>query len=312
MQKLSELFDVIYPATMILNQQILNEKGINFVSSKGINNGVSAKIQETDKHKKYSKYAITVALKGSVLSSFVQPKEFYIAHQTAVLYPKLKLTENELIYYCLSIRANKYRFNYGRQADRTLKDLLLPSKNEIPEWVNETDYKFDENLTKPLNNLVLKLDILNWRYFPLTKLFYIKGTKTTPVAELKKYGPGKYPYVTTQATNNGVEGFYGYYTEEGNVLTVDSAVLGYCSYQPLPFSASDHVEKLIPKFNMNKYVALFISTIINAEQYRYNYGRKCCQERMKKSHIKLPAKNRKPDFKFMESYIKSLPYSSSI
>jgi hypothetical protein len=63
---------------------------------------------------------------------------------------------------------------------------------------------------------------------------------------------------------------------------------------------------------MNKYVALFISTIINAEQYRYNYGRKCSQERMRKSHIKLPSKNGIPDFEFMESYIKSLPYSSSI
>lgn len=96
------------------------------------------------------------------------------------------------------------------------------------------------------------------------------------------------------------------------MLTIDSAVLGYCSYQPLPFSASDYVERLIPNFNMNKYIALFIATVVNAEQYRYNYGRKCCQERMEKSHIKLPTKNGEPDFEFMEDYIKSLPYSSSI
>jgi len=63
---------------------------------------------------------------------------------------------------------------------------------------------------------------------------------------------------------------------------------------------------------MSNYVALFISTIINAEQYKYNYGRKCSQSRMRKSHIKFPAKNGVPDFGFMENYIKSLPYSSSI
>ena len=148
--------------------------------------------------------------------------------------------------------------------------------------------------------------------FKLKTLFKITGTKTTPLIELEEHEVGKYPYVTTQATNNGVEGFYDYYTEEGNVLTVDSAVLGYCSYQPLEFSASDHVEKLIPKFSMNKYVAVFISTIINTEQYRYNYGRKRSQERMRKSYIKLPSKSGKPDLKFMENYIKSLPYSSSI
>lgn len=130
--------------------------------------------------------------------------------------------------------------------------------------------------------------------------------------ELEEYGSGKYPYVTTQATNNGMDGFYDFFTEEGNVLTVDSAVLGYCSYQPSPFSASDHVEKLIPKFKMNKYIAMFMATIVNQEQYRYNYGRKCSQSRMDQIRIKLPSKNNQPDFAFMESYIKSLPYSSSL
>jgi len=183
--------------------------------------------------------------------------------------------------------------------------------------LNYSSFLFQNRLSysvsnKAVDNKPIELDTSNWQSFELEALFKITGSKTTPLLELEEYGKGKYPYVTTQATNNGVTGFYDYYTEEGNVLTVDSAVLGYCSYQSLPFSASDHVEKLIPKFSMNKYIALFIVTIINVEQYRYNYGRKCCQERMEKSHIKLPAKDNKPDFEFMESYIKSLPYSSSI
>lgn len=33
---------------------------------------------------------------------------------------------------------------------------------------------------------------------------------------------------------------------------------------------------------------------------------------MKQIKIKLPAQNGKPDFKFMEDYIKSLPYSKSL
>ena len=129
---------------------------------------------------------------------------------------------------------------------------------------------------------------------------------------MEEYGNGKYPYVTTQATNNGIDGFFDFYSEDGNVLTADSAVLGYCSYQALSFSASDHVEKLIPKFKMNKYVAMFLTTILNLEQYRYNYGRKCSQDRMKKISIKLPSKNENPDFEYMENYIKSLSYSSSL
>ena len=109
-----------------------------------------------------------------------------------------------------------------------------------------------------------------------------------------------------------MQGFYNFSTEKGGILTVDSAVLGYCSYQPLNFSASDHVEKLIPKFEMNKYVALFLVTIINQEQYRYSYGRKASQSRMKKVSIKLPTKNNQPDWDFMAKFIKSLSFSKSI
>ena len=163
-----------------------------------------------------------------------------------------------------------------------------------------------------MSNIHYSLNKQSWKSFFLKELFDIKGSKTTPLTDLIEYGKGIYPYVTTQASNNGISGFYDYYTEEGNVLTIDSAVLGYCAYQPLNFSASDHVEKLAPNFPMNKYIALFFVTILNMEQYRYNYGRKCSQTRMRQIAIKLPTKEGTPDFEFMENYIKTLPYSSSL
>jgi type I restriction-modification system DNA methylase subunit len=168
----------------------------------------------------------------------------------------------------------------------------------------------------PFSKNNFDLDVSNWQSFKLDAdkkgLFEITGSKTTSILELEEYGKGQFPYVTTQATNNGTADFYDFYTEEGNILTVDSAVVGYCSYQLLNFSASDHVEKLIPKFAMNKYVALFLVTIFRLEQYRYNYGRKCSQSRMKERSIKLPVKKGIPDWQFMEDYIKSLSYSKSI
>ncbi|MDD4216100.1 MAG: N-6 DNA methylase [Bacteroidales bacterium] len=170
----------------------------------------------------------------------------------------------------------------------------------------------NEVSSKAYNNEDIVLDTKSWISFKLDELFTITGRKTTPLLELEEYGNGVFPYVTTQATNNGIEGFYDFSTEKGNVLTVDSAVLGYCSYQELDFSASDHVEKLIPNFEMNKYIAMFLVTIMNLERYRYNYGRKCSQTRMKEISIKLPSKDNKPDFALMENYIKTLPYSLSI
>ena len=81
----------------------------------------------------------------------------------------------------------------------------------------------------------------------------------------------------------------------------------------MPFSASDHVEKLIPRFKMDIYVAMFFVTIFNMEQYRYNYGRKCSQTRLKESEIRLPVDSEgKPDYNFMREYISHLGYSSNL
>ena len=160
----------------------------------------------------------------------------------------------------------------------------------------------------------MELDTPAWKQFDLTTLFKVSGSKTTPLLELEEAGIGKYPYVTTQATNNGVAGFYDYFTGQiRGVITVDSAVVGYCSYQDGPFSASDHVEVLTPRSPLNAYVAMFLVTVLNMEQYRYNYGRKCSQTRLRRSKIKLPvSQSGDVDYEFMEQYIKTLPYSANL
>lgn len=313
--KLSNLFDIKYGNGFELYNLRSYKKRIKniipFVARTAKNNGISAFVEIMDDVMPFQGGLITVSVSGSVLEAFLQPERFYTGFHILVLYPKYDMSTIEKLYYCQCIRANKYKYSYGRQANKTLKDILVPEF--MPNEFANIDYeKLNTLNSQSIINQDFKLDTSSWQSFDLKTLFEVKGSKTIPLLELEEYGKGKYPYVTTQATNNGAEGFYDYYTEGENMLTVDSAVLGYCSYQPLPFSASDHVEKLIPKFEMNVYIALFIVTVINAEQYRYNYGRKCSQKRMKKTYIKLPSKNEKPDFEFMENYIKSLPYSSSI
>ena len=149
------------------------------------------------------------------------------------------------------------------------------------------------------------IDTSQWKEFKLSELFDIASSKTTPLEVLMNdIGFGKSPYVTTQATNNGVASFFKSATEEGGVLSIDSAVLGQCFYQKNNFSASDHVEKLIPKFNMTDNIALFLVTLINKEQYKYSYGRKRSQKILRAESIKLPATaTGEPDWQFMEEFM---------
>jgi hypothetical protein len=312
---INKLFDIRYGTNLeLVNLEQCTKidlNSINFISRTEYNNGISAFVFKLNDVVPNPSRTISVAGGGSVLSSFYQKEIYYSGRDIYILIPKEKMTELEMLFYAFCLTKNKYKYSYGRQVNKTLKDILVPDK--ISDEYKNIDLKKINTLKKEkILNKIIDLNIKDWKFFTLNNLFKITGSKTTPLSELEEYGIGKYPFVTTQATNNGVAGFYNFYTEEENILTIDSAVLGYCSYQPEKFSASDHVEKLMPKFNMNKYIAMFLITILNLEQYRYNYGRKCSQDRMEQIKIKLPSKNNEPDWQFMENYIKSLSFSATL
>lgn len=309
--KLSELFD-IEKGKSYFNEFIEDDTGINYVTTSGQNQGVKCKVAKNDKYKIYLAGTITVALQGTVLSSFVQTEDFVLQTHVAALIPKKEMTLNEKLYYCMCIQANAFKFGFGRKANSTFSDLEVPA--EIPDWVYEVkEPDLSEYKESYDNEIIPELNINNWQEFKLIDLFNIEGSKTTKASTLEEIGSGKYPYITTKSTNNGIEGYFNTWTEKGNVLTIDSACVGTCYYQEENFTASDHVEKLIPKFKMNKYNALFLATVINQSNFKYSYGRGRCKSRLKAETIKLPVNElNEPDYEFMEKYIKSLPYSKHI
>jgi hypothetical protein len=330
--KLIDLFGDISEKGKCNNSSLLkNGDEIAYIGAKKTNNGIMKKVKKIDNLVTKGNCIVFICDgQGSIGYSLYQPEDFI-----GTINLKIGRIKNLNIYIGLFLVTildlERFKYSFGRKLNLfnlQQTKIKLPVIKNIETGQIEPDYNFmenyikslqsyeklesTENIKEPINNNKYDLNIENWKYFKLTDLFDIKGSRTTSIIELEEYGKGQYPYITTQAINNGVEGFYNFYTEEGNVLTADSAVLGFCSYQSKNFSASDHVEKLIPKFKINKYIAMFLVTIINLEQYRYNYGRKCSQAKMKQSIIKLPAIGGEPYFEFMENYIKSLPYSKSL
>jgi len=316
MTTLDKIFDVWYGVNLeVVNSEVV-ERGIPFVSRQAVDNGVVCHVRKIEGVTPNPAHTLSIAVSGSVLSTFYHDCEYYSGRDVYIAKPKEPMTREEMLYYAVIIEANKYKYNYGRGANKTFRNIIVPEKHELPKYINtyKAEPKFSE---KSVINKKYILSTKEWMWFDYRELFRISGSKTTSIEELKTYGDGEYPYVTTQAVNNGVEGFYNFYTEKGGVLTIDSAVLGFCAYQEKDFSASDHVEILTPLFEMNRYIAIFLVTLINKEQYRYNYGRKCSHIKLKKSRIKLPAikdtqGNWQPDWKYMEEYIKSLPYSVNL
>lgn len=309
--KLKELFYINYGVNLDLsNCTISDDKdAINFVSRTSENNGVSCKVKPIEGVIPQAAGTLSCAAGGSVLSTFVQNKPYYSGRDLYVLTPKEKMSLNEKLFWCTAIQKNAYRYSYGRQANKTLGDLELP--DQVPEFVKS--YEISTPKTQNFGNISLPLSTPKWKDFNLASLFEIKGTTTTPPSHFDStITKGKYPYVTTRSKNNGVTDFYDFYTEIGNVITIDSAVAGFPAFQMQNFSASDHVEKLVPLFPMTPNIALFIVTLLKKEMYRYSYGRKCNQIKLKNTIIKLPEKNGNPDWEFIENYVKALPYTDII
>ncbi len=311
MTQIKDLFDLIPGNGLELYKMKQINNGIPFVGRTSKNNGITGFVEVVKDVNLMPENTISVSCGGSVLESFFQPEKYYTSYHVYCLKPKLKMSNIELQAYAFLINKNNFRYNYNRQANRSLPFIEIPQKDNLPKWLLSEGKKYEYNFEPIIKNFNKNS---KWDKFKIEDLFDISGSKTTKINYLKKKGFGEFPYITTKAENNGVDGFYDYYTEKGNVICVDSAVTGFCSYQSKNFSASDHVEILKPKkFDLNLSLGIFICTLLNQDNFRFNYGRKRSQERLKYEDLVLPVdQNKNINFSYIENFIKSLKFSRTI
>lgn len=310
------LFTIKYGNSLELINLEQCEKGnlnsINFVSRTEKNNGISAFVLKVDDIEPNPANTITVAVSGSVLATFLQPEQYYTGFHVLVLSPKKEMKTTELLFYTMCIRKNKYKYNYGRQANKTLKDILVPE--QVPEEYKNIDLKKINTLKKEsVINQDINLDIEQWKFYQLNSLFKISASRDDLVENMTI--GGNTPYITSSEFDNGVINFVDEEaTNKANTITANrGGSVGYFFYQPVDYlSTPVDVRILTPKFSINKYIGLFMITVMKLEKYKFNYSRKMGTNRLNNLSIRLPTNNSKPDFLLMETYIKSLPYSKNI
>lgn len=316
MVPLIDIFDVWYGVNLeVVNSEVVSV-GIPFVSRQSVNNGVVCHVKKMDDVEPNPSHTLSIAVSGSVLSTFYHDYEYYSGRDIYVAKPKIKLTKEEMLYYCYVIEQNKYRYNYGRGANKTFRSILVPSKDEIPKYVRtkEAEIRF---CNKPIISNKIKLNTDSWKWFRYDEMFEIKKGKRLTKADMQD---GDIPYIGAIDSNNGISAYISNdeHLHQGNAITVSyNGSIAEAFYQMTKFWATDDVNVLYPKFALNRYIAMFLITLIHREKYRFNYGRKWDKELMESSLIKLPAvkiapNEYEPDWQFMEDYIKSLPYSSCL
>ena len=142
---LSDLFNISRGSKLDYNKMTscsFSESAISFIGRSGEKNGFVGYVEKLRGKTPYKSGLITVALGGSALSSFVQPWPFYTAQNIDVLDPVDDMPVDVKLYYCSCIEANRFRYStYGREANRTLKTIKVPSIESVPEWVHGTSRK---------------------------------------------------------------------------------------------------------------------------------------------------------------------------
>lgn len=157
--ELNRLFDVVHGSKLDLNKMKRcgkpTDDAIAFVGRSGEENGIVAFVERIKDVEPYDSGLITVALGGAALSSFVQPRRFYTAQNIDVLKPRTAMSLDVKLYYCLCIEANRFRYStYGREANRTLRNLMVPSRKSVPSWVNGAMTTAVRELSRDLSAII--------------------------------------------------------------------------------------------------------------------------------------------------------------
>ena len=293
-------------------------------------------------NKKYKEYEINKNVicliktgQGSVGKAVYKGNNFIPSNNVAVL------TKNNLNIYTglftttlINKCSDRYSYGYIRNDKRIQRE-----RNMYPISDNkEIDWDFIEQYTKSLRNKkikdykkycenilkniefkeILSIEDKEWEEFFIggeDGLFNVTSTLSgIDKNKLVLSNNGKIPYITRTDINNGIKLFIPnnqltkYKKNDGNVITIglDTQTV---FYQPHNFFTGQNIQ--VMKHNLlNKYNALFLIPLIKIQMEKFNWGGNgATLGRLARTKIMLPVnKKNKPDFEYMEQYIKNITY----
>lgn len=258
-------------------------------------------------------------------------------------YHNLKLDGDDNVYFLvnekLSYRVKLYistvlnkvltqRHSYTkqfRQNDLDKLTLLLPSKNDEPDWdfmeefIKGIEEENKEKLAvlkdvKPVDD---EIDISDWHEFRVGDLFEIRPTKHHKLTNAMLFDPdGKTPVVVNSSFDNGIGGFTTLdVTEKAPKITFSDTTDAEAIFlQTRDFAGYSHIQCLNPIVYENKWnekTLMFFQIIFKAKAktMSYNYTNKFTRASASMLIISLPSiynqetNEYEPDWEYMEDFI---------
>lgn len=271
--------------------------------------------------------ALCITNNGSVGNAYFQEKEFTCSHDVNPIYIiDGEFNKYTALFVATIIQHDKYRWAYGRKwrPERMKKSKLkLPSINGNPDWDFMEKYiksLHHKELTTQNNVSSLDFKKKKWDEFKFGDLLdeiYKSKPHVKSEIEVSKTMNEDFiiPFISRTEENNGCD----CYVQNDNFQDIEmgnAIIIGDTTatifYQKDEFITGDHIIVCRAKW-INMYTALFVKTIMDKERYRYNYGRAFKLDLVKNTIINLPINDdNDPDWKFMEEYIKQLPFGDKL
>lgn len=311
------------------NKMSHDKPSINFVSRTGFNNGISDFVDKIDGVEPYPAGAITLALGGSVGSTFVQPKPFYTGQNVGVIEfenksDKMKQFVAVVLNKVCSTQFSAFKNEINKHFKRDLSIPLPLKPSADPSNYSQADIDWDymetvmsrvtarakerlANLPQPTDKKKTPVDTSAWGEFVVGELFDkcdLKRIKpdfnkhsdlsSTPSEEFNL------PLINAKVGNNGIM-YYGRSSDwESETMTLDvvndgaaSTGLVYAQPQATGTLYNAYQIKIKPSVHKNVTVSqlLFLATTTQASiQNKFSYENKAIWNKVKTESIKLPLK----------------------
>lgn len=324
--RLGDLFSEMYKAEAHVKGElecydVPLDNTIRFVSRTEMNNGCDCYVLNNGLSG--IEKANAIAIGDTTATCFYQGEDFVCGDHMVICRADW-INLHTALFIISILKQEKYKYSYGRAFKM---ELISNTMLKLPAAADNTpDWDYMESYIKSLNHKPLAtanrggygshtLGVETWKDFCLGDYFEIKKGKRLTSDEQTE---GSTPYIGAIDSNNGIANYIGQDAiHAGNTISLSyNGSVGEAFYQPKPFWATDDVNVLYFREEngvaFNKYIALFVCAVLRQEKYRYSYGRKWVLESMKSTVIKLPEKSGKPNWSYMEDYMKSLPYGDRI
>ena len=277
--------------------------------------------------------SITVDIFGN---TFYRSYAFGAGDDTGVYWnDSVEYSESVMMFFAVAMqRALNGKFSYGKKLRSSQSHHF---KMQLPEKDGKIDFDFMESFIAELEaervaelsayltvsgfdnyelsdaelNALRDYPNLEFDEFDVLDVFTVKNTSNLLSSDIVE-NSGKTPYLCASSENNGVSSYIEYnqdYLEEGNCIFIGGKTF-VVSYQENDFFSNDSHNLALYLNDTNKRTKLnqlyIAACVFKSLSHKYSWGNSVSKAKIKCDKISLPAKNGKPDFEVMKTFIAAI------